>query len=94
MRHAAVRLFLYCRPFIPPTVRAEAERISDEAKAKEHLRTGVELCRLLDIPSRSDLDAFLKRHGVPLEYTIEEFEREGTISARLWDKARAELGQS
>jgi hypothetical protein len=56
--------------------------------------TGVELCRLLDIPSRSDLDAFLKRHGVPLEYTIEEFEREGTTSARLCDKAQAELGQS
>ena len=73
--------------------RAALEALAVDAYRVQRL-TGVELCRLLDIPSRSDLDAFLKRHGVPLEYTIEEFEREGATSARLWDKARAELGQS
>jgi hypothetical protein len=35
---AAVRLFLYCRPFIPPTVRAEALRIPNPRKAEEHMR--------------------------------------------------------
>jgi hypothetical protein len=45
----------------------------------------------LDIPSRDELDGFLKRHGVPLEYTIEDFEREGAISARLWQKRQEQL---
>ena len=62
--------------------RAALEALAVDAYRAERL-TGVGLRRLLDIPSRSDLDAFLKRHGVPLEYTIEEFEREGTTSARL-----------
>ena len=53
--------------------------------------SGHQLCQLLDIPSRHDLDGFLKRHGVPLEYTIEDFEREGAASARLWQKRQAEL---
>jgi hypothetical protein len=73
--------------------RAALDALAVDAYRVQRL-TGVELCRLLDIPSRSDLDAFLKRHGVPLECTIEEFEREGTTGARLWDKARAELGRS
>jgi hypothetical protein len=34
---AAVRIFLYCRPFIPPTVKAEALRIPDTVRAAEHL---------------------------------------------------------
>jgi hypothetical protein len=51
----------------------------------------VEVCQLLDIPSRNDLDAFLKGHGVPLEYTIEDFERESQISARLRQRRQAEL---
>lgn len=53
--------------------------------------TGYQLCQLLDIPSRYELDGFLKRHGVPLEYTIEDFEREGAISARLWQKRQEQL---
>jgi len=28
----------------------------------------------------------LEHHGVPLEYTFEDFEREGDTSARLWQK--------
>jgi hypothetical protein len=35
---AAVRLYLYCRTFVTPTVKAEALRIRDEAKHEEHLR--------------------------------------------------------
>src|SRR5260370_41109331 len=49
-----------------------------------------QLGQLLEIPSRYELDGFLKHHGVPLEYTIEDFEREGATSARLWQKRKAE----
>jgi hypothetical protein len=48
--------------------------------------TSHQLCQLLDIPSQDELDGFLKRHGVPLEYTFEDFEREGATSDRLWRK--------
>jgi len=50
-----------------------------------------QLCQLLEIPSRYELDGFLKRHGVPLEYSTDDFEREGETSARLWEKRQAEL---
>jgi hypothetical protein len=33
----------------------------------------------------------LTRHGVPLEYTIEDFDREAVTSARLWQKRQTEL---
>jgi predicted HTH domain antitoxin len=52
--------------------------------------TAHQLCELLDIPSRYELDGFLKRHGVPLEYSLEDFEREGATSARLWEKRQAQ----
>jgi hypothetical protein len=45
--------------------------------------TGHQLRKLLNIPSGYELDGFLKHHGVPLEYTIEDFEREADASARL-----------
>jgi len=54
--------------------------------------TSHQLCRLLEIPSRGELDRFLKHHGVPLEYTFQDFEREGTTSARLWQKRGHDLG--
>ena len=40
---------------------------------------------------RYELDGFLKHHGVPLEYSIDDFEREGATSARLWQKRQDEL---
>ena len=43
--------------------------------------TSHQLCLLLRIPSRDELDRFLKHHGVPLEYTLEDFEREGATRA-------------
>jgi hypothetical protein len=52
--------------------------------------TGHQLRNLLNIPSRYELDGFLKHHGVPLEYTIEDFEREADTSTRLWQKRRDE----
>ena len=53
--------------------------------------TSHQLCELLDIPSQDELDGFLKRHGVPLEYTFEDFEREGATGDRLWRKRQEEL---
>jgi hypothetical protein len=38
--------------------------------------SGYQLGQLLESPSRYELDGFLKHHGVPLEYTIDDFERE------------------
>ena len=70
--------------------RAALEALAAEAY-RAHRLTGVEVCQLLDIPSRNDLDAFLKCHGVPLEYTIEDFEREGETSVRLRRQRHSEL---
>jgi hypothetical protein len=53
--------------------------------------TGSQLRQALGIPSRYDLDGFLKLQGVPLEYTFDDFEREGETSARLRAKRQAEL---
>ena len=69
--------------------RAVLEALAIDAYRMDRM-SGHQLCQLLDIPSRNDLDAFLKRHGVPLEYSIEEFERGGATSARLWQKRQAE----
>jgi len=55
--------------------------------------TAHQLCELLEIPSPYELDGFLKQHGVPLEYSIEDFEREGVTSGRLWEKRQAELAR-
>jgi hypothetical protein len=52
--------------------------------------TAHQLCTLLEIPSHYELDGFLKQHGVPLEYSIDDFEREGATSAQLWEKRQAE----
>jgi hypothetical protein len=45
---------------------------------------------LLGLPSRYELDGFLKQHGVPLEYSLEDFHREAATSAQLWNKQEAE----
>jgi hypothetical protein len=70
--------------------RAALEALALDAY-RAHRLSGVEVCRLLDIPSRNDLDAFLKSHGVPLDYTIEDFEREGQTSARLRQQRQSDL---
>lgn len=71
-------------------------RVALEALAIDAYRanriTAHQLCHLLNIPSRYDLDGLFKEHGVPLEYSIDDFEREGLTSARLWDKRQAERG--
>lgn len=73
----------------------DLSRAALEALAIDAYRTNRisahQLCELLDIPSRYELDGFLKQHGVPLEYSVEDFEREGATSVRLWEKRQAEL---
>jgi hypothetical protein len=71
--------------------RAALEALAIDAY-RMHRISSHQLGQLLDIPSRYDLDGFLKHHGVPLEYTIEDFDREGATSARLWQKRKT--GQS
>jgi Uncharacterised protein family (UPF0175) len=70
--------------------RVAFEALAIDAYRMERI-SGHQLCRLLGIPSRDELDAFLKRHGVPLEYTAEDFEREGAASARLWQQRQAQI---
>lgn len=50
---------------------------------RSHRLTGSQLRHLLGIPSRYELDAFLKKRGVWLEYTLEDFRREGETTALL-----------
>lgn len=72
--------------------RAALEALAIDAYRMNRI-TGYQLSQLLEIPSRDELDGFLKRHGVPLEYTIEDFESEGATSARLWQKRQDELAR-
>src|SRR5579864_5353744 len=71
--------------------RAALEALAIDAYRMDRI-SGRQLAELLDIASRHELDGFLKRHGVPLEYTLDDFEREGQTSARLREKRQAELG--
>jgi hypothetical protein len=57
---------------------------------RAHRLTGSQLRRLLDIPSRYELDGFLKKRGVWLEYTLDDFRREGEITAPLLAQRREE----
>ncbi len=70
--------------------RAALEALAIDAYRRNRI-TAHQLCRLLQIPSRYELDGFLKHHGVPLEYTVDDFEREGATSARLIEERQAEL---
>lgn len=45
--------------------------------------SGYELRLLLGLTSRLELDAFLKRHGVYLEYTDEDFAHDAETSQQL-----------
>jgi predicted HTH domain antitoxin len=72
----------------------DLSRSALEALAIDAYRMGritSQLCQLLAIPSRYELDGFLKHHGVPLEYSFGDFEREAATSARLWQKRQEDL---
>jgi predicted HTH domain antitoxin len=70
--------------------RAALEALAIDAYRMNRI-TAHQLCRVLGIPSRYDLDGFLKHHGVPLEYSLADFDDEAAASARLWQKRRDEL---
>jgi predicted HTH domain antitoxin len=56
-----------------------AHRLSDHQAA--------ELLRL----SRYELDGFLKAHGVLLDYSMEDLDREAALGERLWREGQAEI---
>ncbi|MGE0392890.1 MAG: UPF0175 family protein [Vicinamibacterales bacterium] len=70
--------------------RAALEALAIDAYRMDRI-TGHQLRELLDLPSRYELDGLLKRHGVPLEYTIDDFEHESETSARLREKRQSEI---
>lgn len=67
-----------------------------EAVALEGYRSGklseAEVRRLLSYETRMEVDGFLKAHGIYLEYTLEDLERESSEGDRLWRKRQEELG--
>ncbi|MBV9505319.1 MAG: UPF0175 family protein [Acidobacteriia bacterium] len=72
-------------------------RVALEAVALEGYRSGklteAQLCRLLGYDTRMDVDAFLKQHGVYLECSLEEIERESVLGDQLWQKRQNELAR-
>jgi hypothetical protein len=50
---------------------------------RAHRLTGAQLRRVLGIATRDELDGFLKKRAVWLDYTVEDFRREGELTARL-----------
>ena len=70
--------------------RAALEALAIDAYRMDRI-TAHQLGQWLDIPSRYELDGFLKHHGVPLEYSMDDFERERETSARLREKRHTDL---
>jgi hypothetical protein len=72
----------------------EPARTAVEALALEAYRqrriTGYQLRTLLGIPSRYELDGFLKQHGV-YDYTIEDFDQDLATIRGLSEKRKTEL---
>jgi predicted HTH domain antitoxin len=73
------------RQIIPEGLDPARRALEDMAVEayRAHRLSGSQLRRLLGISSRYDLDGFLKKRGVWLEYTLEDFRREGEITAPL-----------
>lgn len=65
----------------------DLSRTALEALALEAYRTrkisAAQLRRLLGLPTRMAVDAFLKEHGVELEYGLEDLERDRDTHRRL-----------
>ena len=73
------------RQIIPEGLDPSRQALEDMAVEayRAHRLTGSQHRRLLNIASRYELDAFLKTRGRWLEYTVEDFRREGELTARL-----------
>ena len=70
-------------------------RAALESLALEGYRSGAltqsQLRRMLGFQTRMEVDGFLKEHGIYLEYTLEDLDREAEGSRRAWQKRQAEL---
>jgi Uncharacterised protein family (UPF0175) len=68
----------------------DLSRLALESLALESYRTGKltqsQIRRLLGYQTRMEIDGFLKEHGVPLEYSLEDFDREGDVTRSLRDQ--------
>jgi hypothetical protein len=63
-------------------------RAALESLALEGYRSGAltqsHVRRMLGFQTRMEVDGFLKEHGVYLEYTLEDLDREAESSRRVW----------
>ena len=78
-------------PLLPPgqePARAALEAIALEAYRQRRI-TGYQLRTLLDIPSRYELDGFLKQHEV-YDYSVEDFDRDLATIRELSKKRKAD----
>jgi predicted HTH domain antitoxin len=85
----------FARQIIPEGLdpaRQVLEEMAVEAY-RAHRLTGAQLRRLLGIQSRYKLDEFLKNRGVWLEYTLDDFRREGEITAQLMNPSNAKRNE-
>jgi predicted HTH domain antitoxin len=75
----------FARKIIPEGLDPARQALEDMAVEayRAHRLAGSQLRRLLGIPSRYELDGFLKKRSVWLEYTLEDFRREAEITAPL-----------
>lgn len=69
--------------------RAVLEALVLEA-CRAHRLSDHQAAELLGL-SRHDLDGFLKAHGVYLDYSAEDLERDANLGEHLWQKRQAEL---
>lgn len=70
--------------------RAALEWIALAAYRERKLSTE-QARQLLGFATRDELDGFFKQHGVWLDYTLEDLDREGEITRGLMAKRRQEL---
>ena len=66
----------------PDLPRAPFEAIALKAYRERKLSTA-QLRRLLGFQTRMEVDSFLKEHGVELEYTLEDLERDRDAHRRI-----------
>lgn len=72
--------------------RTALEAIGIEA-FRQRLISGYQLRRMLGFHTRHEMDGLLKLHEVWLEYSIEDFDRDGEAGERLWRERQAEIAE-
>jgi predicted HTH domain antitoxin len=68
-----------------------------EGLAIEGYRAGVlsraQVRRMLGFETRTEVDEFMARHGVPFDYTVEDFERDAETGRHLREIRSKELAR-